>query len=837
MTPRHLQGRTLTTLLLTGLLWSCGGSGEGTPTPPTPGTLAVALGSASATVEGAGSATAAVTITRGGSFAGAVALSAEGAPAGVTATLTPASLAGSMTASALNLAVAASTAPGTYPIGVRATGTGVTAATASFSLTVTAPPVPDFAVSVSPGSVTVPQGQDGTAAATISRLDGFTGEVALSVSGVPQNVQVSVAPASTAGTAATISISVPLGVPAASYPLVLNATDSASRTRTAAFTLVVAPQPTLGSIALNPSSITVVQGQQSAPITVTIARAAGVTGEAQLTLESPPSFVTGSFTPNPTSTAVSTLLLDVGLNRPPGTVTVRVRATIGSLETTAELLLTTTEFAPPDFALALDPSAATVTAGGSTSSSVRITRTGNFAGEVAMSVSGVPFGVTATVAPSPTSGDSASLDISTTADAVQGVYPLVVSGTGSGLTGARSTSFTLTVNPPASGGNVQWRFCEMSRFPLWFGVRSGTTGAWTQVTPGANNTYAFPFAQSGQVAYVLNDAGGFDMEIFNLTPVDAMRQAANECVQQPALKTVTGSVTNVLAGRSSLISMADDATIITDPVSTFTLDRVHDGPNDLVAMMGGRIGAVFSQFNRLVVRRNINPADGAVLPVIDFTGPESFPTASSNSNFANVGADQFIVVQSLRTSNGTSGVYYSDAPSAAPARILWGLPPSARAAGDLHVLSANTTNPASPRQIIRYSTDVSPGTSTFGPLLSVPTVTVLGNSPVRIRSEGVWQPEYGSGASASFVQLGAAPNLRTLFINASREFFGASPGYTFEIPDFTGAPGWNPIWMLQPGVVTRQLVSAIGLSQPFTAQEPVDGLVLLTGQRIGTVTP
>ncbi len=836
----HAPARTLATVLMACVLWSCGGSGDGTPTPPTPtpGTLAVALGSGTASVVAGGTETATVSITRGGSFSGSVTLAAEGAPAGVTATLTPATLGSGVTSSSLGLAVAASTTPGTYPITVRATGTGVTAATATFSLTVTAALMPDFGVSVTPGSLTVQEGGSGTATVAITRIDGFTGDVGMFVGGVPQDVQATVTPNTTTGTTATINISVQLGVPPGSYPLVLNATENGPRTRTAAFTLVVTAQPSLGVLTLNPSTIGVVQGQPSAPITVNIVRGTGITGDAQLTLENLPPFVTGTFTPNPASGAASTLVLNVGVNHPPGTITIRVRATIGTISTTANLLLTTGAFTPPDFALSLTPSSATVTAGQNTSAAVGISRTGSFAGDVAFSVSGAPAGVTATVSPITTSGTTASLDIVTGSGTTPGIYPLVVSATGTGITGPRTANFSLTVNAPASGGNVQWRFCETGRFPVWFGVRSGTSGAWTQVAPGASNTYAFPFAQAGQVAYVLNSTSGFEIEIFNATPTDAARLAANECVQQPARKTVMGSVTNVLPGRASVIAMSGAFTIVPDPLSTFTLQGVHDGPTDLIAMMGFLGTSGFSQFNRVVVRRNINPASGATLPVIDFEGPESFPSAGVNGFYDNVGTDQFSVIMALRTSNGTSGTFYTDLPAVDNPRPLWGLPSAARAAGDLHVMTAVTTNVVSPRQIIRYTSGIASGINTFGPLLSVPTVTVLGNSPVRIRSVGLWQAEYGSGASASFVQSQSAPNARALTINGSREFFGTgATEYIFEIPDFSAAPGWNPIWMLQGGVSTRQLMSAIGLNQELTALTPVDGLTLLTGQRIGTVTP
>ena len=81
-------------------------------------------------------------------FSSAVALGASGAPAGVTATLSPASVtpaANGSASSTLTLAVGSGTATGTYAITITGTS-GSTTHTTSVGLTVTAPPPPGQAV-------------------------------------------------------------------------------------------------------------------------------------------------------------------------------------------------------------------------------------------------------------------------------------------------------------------------------------------------------------------------------------------------------------------------------------------------------------------------------------------------------------------------------------------------------------------------------------------------------------------------------------------------------------------------------------------------------------------
>ena len=96
-----------------------------------------------------------------GALNSAIALTASGAPRGVTASLssTPIAAPGSGT-STLTLAVASTTATGTYTITVTGTGGGITQ-TATVSLTVTAATAGSFTISVSPTSGSLHQGHVG----------------------------------------------------------------------------------------------------------------------------------------------------------------------------------------------------------------------------------------------------------------------------------------------------------------------------------------------------------------------------------------------------------------------------------------------------------------------------------------------------------------------------------------------------------------------------------------------------------------------------------------------------------------------------------------------------
>jgi subtilase family serine protease len=122
-----------------------------------------------------------ITSTAVDGFNSAVALTASGMPAGVTATFNPTSITGSGSSS-LTLAVASTTATGTYTITVTGTGGGLTKTT-TVSLTVTAPVTAGFTLTASPTSLSVTRRESGTVKITTAVSGSFDSAIALSASG------------------------------------------------------------------------------------------------------------------------------------------------------------------------------------------------------------------------------------------------------------------------------------------------------------------------------------------------------------------------------------------------------------------------------------------------------------------------------------------------------------------------------------------------------------------------------------------------------------------------------------------------------------------------------
>src|SRR5262249_51467053 len=124
---------------------------------------------------------------------GSVALSASGLPAGATATFAPSSFASSGSAQ-LTIATTPATPTGTYPVTITAAD-GQTSHTVEATLTVSSA---DFSLSASPATATVGQGKSTTVALSVGTIAGYSGNVALSATGLPSGVTAAFSPISVA---------------------------------------------------------------------------------------------------------------------------------------------------------------------------------------------------------------------------------------------------------------------------------------------------------------------------------------------------------------------------------------------------------------------------------------------------------------------------------------------------------------------------------------------------------------------------------------------------------------------------------------------------------------
>jgi PKD repeat protein len=112
-------------------------------------------------------------------------------------------------------------------------------------------PTPDFSIAGTPSTRTVARGGSTSYTASVTALNGFTGTVTLSVSGLPAGATPTFTPATVNGAgSSTLTIATGATTAAGSYPLTITGT-SGSQTRNASVTMTVTapPPPSAGLVA------------------------------------------------------------------------------------------------------------------------------------------------------------------------------------------------------------------------------------------------------------------------------------------------------------------------------------------------------------------------------------------------------------------------------------------------------------------------------------------------------------------------------------------------------------------------------------------------------------
>jgi hypothetical protein len=196
---------------------------------------------------------------------------------------------------------------------------------------------PDFSLSATPASRTVAQGGGTSYTATVGASSGFSGSVALSVSGLPSGATGTFNPASIATSgSSTLSVTTSGATPPGNYGLTITATSGALQ-HTANVTLVVSGD---FSVSVAPTNVTVTRGAK-AVYSVTVTPGSGFTGTVALSVSGLPRRTSASFSPASISgSGTSNLTVSTNRKSPAGTVTLTITATSGGLTHSQQVTLT-----------------------------------------------------------------------------------------------------------------------------------------------------------------------------------------------------------------------------------------------------------------------------------------------------------------------------------------------------------------------------------------------------------------------------------------------------------------------------------------------------------------
>ncbi len=358
-------------------------------------------------------------------------------------TTLPAGLGATWTTDATGVAMltlSASTTAQTGVVELTVTGTSGTLSASTVIQVYVRSPI--FVINVLPVPASIAQGGSVTATVSVVPLGDYAGLITLTAPALPPGVKATFSPASiipsqTAQLTLTASSTAPLGTVPSTF---LGTGPGCGALFATDLTVVAAPTPGFALSASVPSLV-ISQGG-AATATITVNPAGGFTAPVSFSVDAMPG-ETLSFSPNPT---VSTSTLTIALSNAvrAGTYWLKVSGVSGDQSSYAVILLNVTPAA--DFAIAVTPDPIAVLQGSSASGAITVTPSGGFSGSVDFALSGLPDGVTATIAPG---SFTSALQVSAAASVAPGDYAFNLSATSGEETAI--TAVRVSVAAPPSG--------------------------------------------------------------------------------------------------------------------------------------------------------------------------------------------------------------------------------------------------------------------------------------------------------------------------------------------------------------------------------------------------
>jgi subtilase family serine protease len=398
-------------------------------------------------------------------FNGNVTLSVAGLPTGVTALWNPNPTTGSTN---LTLTTSSSTPVGSSTLTITGTSGSVKAST-TIALTVHAL---SFTLNTY-SSVSMGQGSTGAAYVYITPAYGFSANVNLSVSGLPSGVTAtfSTNPATNNSTLTfTASSTAAVGTKTVTI-------TGTSGTLTASTTVALTVNPPSFTIS-GPGAVSIGRGTTN-PLSLYVSPQYGFTGSVNFSVSGLPAGVTASFSPNPTTNSTA-MTLTASSTAAIGQSTLTITGTSGSLTSTTTL---TVSINAPTFTLS-SCCIGSVGQGTSSTATVWVYPQYGFSGNVTLSISGLPSGVTASFSPNPVSASgtvysaSSTLTLTVSSTATPGQYPLTITGTSGAVTA--TTPIALSINPPSFtmyGGSLNMGQGATAASSVYLYPQYGLTGS------------------------------------------------------------------------------------------------------------------------------------------------------------------------------------------------------------------------------------------------------------------------------------------------------------------------------------------------------------------------
>ena len=368
--------------------------------------------------------------------------------------------------------------------------------------------------------------------------------------------------------------------------------------------------------------------------------------------------------------------------------------------------------------------------------------------------------------------------------------------------------------PPPPPANVSVAYCAGLE-PVWVAFQDGN-GAWTRSLPTTSNgTVVFQTtitATRGGIATATPSGAGITfLHVFYGAPeeLETLGYTSPRFCGPPVVKTLLGNVAGLDSNEFAIIRGGSDAQTLAHAGNEFELNVLPPGPQDILATRITRTNGR-DTMTKIILRRGIDLADGATLPVLDFTSAEAFVPATASVTLSGIGVGGAAISTRLITGgfNSTFGVVTGQ--DIGTARPYFALPEAQLLPGDLQVLNASGhgATPNSVRSASRFFHAVQDYTIGLGADVVPPDFRTVATSPtLRLGARLVNQSEYGRETSVSFQEDS------TRFVSVSMtQNYALQVGGTYDlvIPELTGVAGFEAAWALSPTNSLRWSATRIG---------------------------
>lgn len=685
-------------------------------------------------------------------------------------------------------------------------------------------PTGSFSVTAVQAPADIIQSGSGTATVNVSRSGSFTGAVSIAVEGAPSGVTITPTTATVAAgsTSTTLAIDVSLNVPAGTYPITIRGQAAGQADQTTTLSLRVTTRPA-SVVMTRATSSALSMNAGGVPLNfVLVLNRTEFLGSVTLSATGLPTGVTATFTPVGEGINSATVTLTAAQSAAPGSYSFVVRAE-GVGITASTLAVSVTVVGPAAVVVGVSRPVVLMPQNGSGSLSVTLART-NFTSAVTLAAVGVPTGVTATFADNPTARNSTTLSLQAAANTNPGTYVLTITASAPGVASSSAT-LSLTVSPASTSGNITFRFCGAPEdLPIWFGFASGRN--WARIQPTAANTFSFDFVNSGatgSIAWVTqHGTDDYRVTVHTAGPEDMAVIAASLCPSpnnRSASGTVSGITTTDVAQVVFGPQSPNPAPTATSPA--FTITALPEGALDLLASRLTVSGSALV-VDKLILNRALNPANGGSLGTLDFNGSGAIAPETKTLTVQGAAADEQVIGTALlRTAGGsTLSLGSTVVPLGTTTTSYRHVPLAALLAGDYHIIQASSTRTVGTASVTRsVSQTIGAGANLSLALGQVPgepnvIVSASGNGRARHTTFIPVQSDYARHYTAGwFQQTGALRREFTMYVTqaASTETTGNfGVNITVAAPDFTNAPGFDPLWEPRAGLSTNYLISVAG---------------------------